>query len=547
MKIAIAQINPTIGDFEGNASKIAAFSLRARKRGCTLAVFPELCISGYPPKDLLEKSDFVAAGRSSLSGLVESVTGIGVIVGLVDVNRRSHGNALLNSAVLFENGKILRWENKRLLPTYDAFDEGRYFAPGTETLPFEYRGRKIGLSICEDAGNDAEIFACRRYDRDPVAEMVAGGADLIINISASPFHMGKAKNRSEMLSAICRRHGVPLIFSNQVGGNDSILFDGMSAAYDGRGTLVARAADFREDLIEIDLSSGKGKIHPVSASETESVYRALVMGTGDYVKKCGFKRAVIGLSGGIDSALTAVIAARALGPSNVKAIFMPGRFTAGDNFEDARKLAENLRIEYGVIPIDDLFERFLTVLPGLDGDDPGITEQNLQARIRGTLLMAFSNKEGGLVLTTGNKSELAVGYCTLYGDMTGGLAVLADVPKTLVYTIARFVNGKRAVIPSRILEKAPSAELAPGQTDRDDLPPYEILDRILKAYVEEKKGLATIVKMGFPPELVEEVIRRIDRNEYKRQQAAPCLQVTSRAFGYGRRYPIAQRFTPGPL
>ncbi|MBU2622702.1 MAG: NAD+ synthase [Proteobacteria bacterium] len=549
MKTAIAQINPVIGDFEYNFSRIKHYADKAKAHSCDMVVFSELVISGYPPRDLLEKKDFIEANLSCLSRLVDEIRGIGVICGFVDRNPVDEGKPLYNSAVLFENGKILHRVNKRLLPTYDVFDESRYFEAGTECTPYGYKGEKIGITICEDVWNDKDIFQKRIYHINPVDLMIKGGASLLVNISASPFHVGKKEFRWDLFGAIARKYKVPLIFANQVGGNDSILFDGMSAAFDKDGKIRALARDFEEDIIFYDSDEQTGmtyeeNIHKVSGSDVESVLKALIMGTRDYVVKCGFSKVVLGLSGGIDSALTAFIAAKALGSENVLSVFMPSGYTSVDNFEDTKKLAGNIGIGFEVIPVDGVFKEFIRLLsPSFREGEPDITEQNIQARIRGTILMALSNRQGRLLLSTGNKSELAVGYCTLYGDMNGGLAVISDIPKTEVYGLARFINREEEIIPARIIEKAPSAELKPDQTDQDDLPPYEILDSILKGYIEDLKGAGELVKSGFDPKLVEDVISRVDRNEYKRHQAAPGLKVTTKAFGYGRRYPLAQRYT----
>lgn len=544
MKIALAQINPTIGDFSGNTEKIICFADKALARGCELVVFSELAISGYPPRDLLEKPDFVRVNRSCLKRLVDTIQGIGVVVGTLLENPREEGKTLFNGAVLFEGGRVIGESAKRLLPTYDVFDERRYFEPGDTFSPVVYRGRKIGLTICEDAWNDKDFFRKRMYDLDPVALIAEAGADLLINISASPYHLGKRDFRHRMLSAQARKHCLPLVFVNQAGGNDDVVFDGISSGFAPDGGLAVQARDFEEDLVVWDLNApAQEEMHTVSAPGVESVLRALVIGTRDYVTKCGFSKVVIGLSGGIDSAVTAAVAVEALGPENVSTVFMPSPYTSRENFEDTEALARSLGVDYQVIPINDMFRAFLNhLVPGFDPRAPTVTEQNIQARIRGTILMALSNRSGALVLSTGNKSELAVGYCTLYGDMNGGLAVISDVPKTLVYEVARLVNRNREVIPDRILEKAPSAELKPDQTDQDDLPDYHVLDAILKGYIEDFKGPDELAIEGFDPQVVQEVLRRVDLNEYKRHQAAPGIKITSKAFGYGRRYPIAQRY-----
>ena len=550
MKIALAQIDPTIGDFEQNTEKMMGFIEKAKGQSCDLVVFSELVICGYPPRDLLERRDFVTENLRHLRRLVDSVTGIGVICGFVDENLHEEGNLLYNSAVLFDGGEILHQSHKRLLPDYDVFDERRYFEPGMEWLPFSYKGSTIGLTICEDIWNDRDfyprrLFSRRLYPVDPVAGMIKEGADIIINISASPFYAGKRELKWDMLGSMAKKYRVPLLYVNQVGGNDSVLFDGASTAFDSRGQLAARAQDFEEDMVLFDTETQKGDLHPVSGTQVESVLKALIMGTRDYMRKCGFGKAVVGLSGGIDSALTACIAVRALGKDHVMAVFMPSEYTSQANFEDTTLLAQNLGIELTRVPISGLLEKFLQELPPIFKDvATEVTGQNIQARIRGTLLMAFCNKLGALLLSTGNKSELAVGYCTLYGDMSGGLAVISDVPKAMVYELARLMNRDQEIIPGRILQKPPSAELKPDQVDQDDLPPYELLDGISKAYIEENKGLNEIVAMGFDPAVVKETICRIDRSEYKRHQAPPGLKVTTKSFGYGRRYPIAQRYLP---
>ncbi len=546
MKIAIAQINPIIGDFEYNFARIKNFSKKAVALSCDLVVFPELVVSGYPPRDLLERNDFIEANLACLNRLVDSIRDIGVVCGFVEKNPSGKGNSLYNAAVLFEDGNIVHRAFKRLLPTYDVFDERRYFEPGTECAPFSYKGHSLGLAICEDVWNDKDIFQKSIYTIDPVSLMVEKGADLIINISASPFYMGKEVFRQEMLRSIARKYSVPLVFANQVGGNDGLLFDGISTAFDRQGNIAVRAREFEEDLVVFDSES------PVSTEDNPQavlgtgvtmVFKALVAGTRDYAIKCGFSKAILGLSGGIDSALTAAIASLALGRENVLAVFMPSRYTSKDNYQDTKKLADNLGIDLIQIPIDGMFKEFLRFLsPSFKTEEPGVTEQNIQARIRATILMGFSNRDGLLLLSTGNKSEASVGYCTLYGDMSGGLAVISDVPKTMVYELSGLVNAEKEWIPKRIIEKAPSAELKPNQKDQDDLPPYEILDAVLKGYIEDLKSPDELVQMGFDKKLVENVISKVVRSEYKRQQAAPGLKVTSKAFGYGRRYPIAQRY-----
>ena len=548
MKIAIAQINPIVGDFEYNLERIIRFIKKAKDLSCDLVIFSELVITGYPPLDLLEKPDFIKANLACLEELLKSINGIGVICGFVDRNINDKGKLLHNSAVLFENGRILQRVNKILLPTYDVFDERRYFEPGQMSKTFFYKGHKIALTICEDAWNDEEIFIRRIYDMDPVKFLCKNDTDLLINISASVFSMGKKKFREHMLSSIAKKYGIYLLYANQVGGNDSLLFDGRSTVFDKQGKIWAQAREFEEDLLVFDFNAQNKRTpkkphDPKQGSNIESVLKGLIMGTRDYVTKCGFKKVVIGLSGGIDSALTAYIAVKALGGKNVSTLFMPSQYTSQDNYEDIEKLVKNLGISFTDIPIDSIFKEFLQpISPGYNTDNPSVAEQNIQARIRGTILMAWSNKHGSLVLSTGNKSELAVGYCTLYGDMNGGLAVISDVPKTLVYELCAFINRENEYIPQRIIEKPPSAELKPHQTDEDDLPPYEILDPILKGYIEEYKSADDLANMGFDSAIVDDVISRIHINEYKRNQAAPGLKVTSKAFGYGRRYPLAQKY-----
>jgi NAD+ synthetase len=546
MKIGIAQINPLIGDFRGNTAKIVQRAAEARDRGCDLVVFSELVLSGYPPRDLLEKDEFVQANLDAFNCLVDAIRGVAVVCGYVDRNPELEGKPLFNAAALFEDGRVRHRVCKRLLPTYDVFDESRYFEPGAEApRVVAFRGHRLALTVCEDLWNDKDIFPRPLYHSDPVALAAAAGADLLINVAASPFEVSKPAFRERILATAARKHRLAVVFANQVGGNDSLVFDGASAAFDTRGRLAARAADFAEDLAVFDTAAASGDLRRPCASAAEAVYRALVLGTRDYVTKCGFSRAVVGLSGGIDSALVACIAAEALGPENLHTVFMPSRYTSADNVVDTRELASNLQAGFQTIPIDDMFQAVVRSLnPGFDPAAPTVVEQNIQARIRGTLLMAISNRDGSLVLTTGNKSELAVGYCTLYGDMNGGLAVISDVPKTLVYEVSRFINRGRQIIPRRILEKAPSAELRPDQTDQDDLPPYDLLDQILKGHVEESKGVERLVAEGFDRETVLDVVGRVARNEYKRRQAAPGLKVTPKAFGEGRRLPLATRFVP---
>lgn len=542
VRIAAGQINPIIGDFEGNCRKMEEAAKKAREAGCRLVVFPELSVSGYPPRDLLERRSFIKENLNAVERLMENIQGIAVLLGYVERNGEPGENNLYNAALLFEDGRVLHKVRKRLLPTYDVFDERRYFEPGSESKPVMWNGVRLGITICEDMWNDKEVFESRKYRVDPVADLCGQGAELLINISASPFNTGKPAFRESLISSVARRHKVPVFYVNQVGGNDSLLFDGASLGFHSDGTLAVRAESFVEDLLVFEpKETSPQRIADVPACVEEEVYRALVMGTRDYVTKCGFKKVVIGLSGGIDSALTAAVAADALGAENVSTIFMPSEYTSSDNDADTKSLAENLGCHFDVVPIAPMFDSFLGASDIFCREEHGVTEQNIQARVRGTLLMALSNKTGALVLTTGNKSELAVGYCTLYGDMNGGLAVISDVPKTLVWDISRYINRDGEVIPQRIIDKVPSAELRPDQSDQDELPAYEVLDAILHAYVEQVKAPAEIVAMGYDADVVADVVRRVEINEYKRQQAAPGLRVTAKAFGYGRRYPIAKR------
>lgn len=543
MKIALAQINPIVGGFNYNSRKISCFANMARDKGCELVIFPELAITGYPPRDLLEKEDFIAASLMAMDQLIASVKGIGVICGTIDRSHKQDGNPLLNGAILFRDAEIIAKTYKQLLPFYDVFDETRYFEPGPGATPISYGGIRLGITICEDIWNDKDFFSRRLYEEDPVALLADQGIDLIINVSASPFHAGKGEIRRNLLSGLAKKYRVPLICVNQVGGNDSLLFDGRSSAFDAKGNVAAQAKDFDEDLVVFDIKMQTGEKHPVCVSTTESALQALIMGVRDYLHKCHFSKAVIGLSGGIDSAVTACIAAKAIGNKNVMAAFMPSQFTSQDNYEDVVALAQNLGIRLETLPIDALFKNFRDTLTPVASDIlTDLTGQNLQARIRGTLLMAISNKLGAMLLSTGNKSEVAVGYCTLYGDMNGGLAVISDVPKTMVYEIGKLINKDGEIIPKRIFEKAPSAELKPDQRDQDDLPSYEMLDGILAAYVEGNKTPEQIVSLGYDNQLVKETLGRIYRSEYKRRQAPPGLRVTTKSFGEGRRYPIAQGF-----
>ena len=543
MKIALAQFNPTIGDFEGNSARILELAIEAKLGGADVAVFPELCLCGYPPQDLIERPVFVERNQTELAALARRIA-VPSLVGYVGKAHDNTGKPVTNSAALIGNGKILFEQHKMLLPTYDVFDEARYFQPAVTQHVFPLGPEQLGITICEDFWNDKSFWPERLYDRDPVTEIMGKGSTVLLNISSSPYTLRKRALRNDMLQAIATKHRAPVVYVNQVGGNDSLIFDGSSVAFSADGKLAARAKSFEEDLVFFDTATGKGDIRPAIGDEIEAVYRALVLGTRDYIRKCGFTEAVIGLSGGIDSALVAKIAADALGPENVMGVSMPGPFSADSSLRDAGTLAQNLGIRFDVLPISDLYSGYRRTLENtFEGKAVDITEENLQARIRGNLLMAISNKFGPMVLSTGNKSEMSVGYCTLYGDMAGGLSVISDVSKTMVYELAQYVNRERKIIPEEIITKVPTAELRANQTDQDTLPPYDVLDAILKAYVEDMQSPKEIAeKYKFPLDLVQWVTTSVDRNEYKRKQAALGLKVTWKSFGVGRRFPLAQRF-----
>ncbi|MBE3588883.1 MAG: NAD+ synthase [Thermoanaerobacteraceae bacterium] len=562
MRVAMAQLNPTIGDIGGNVTKIRQVAVKACRAGADLVVFPELAVTGYPPRDLLCRRDFLqrveralAEEMAPLSREVALIVGAPVRGAAQGDGENTDRDFLYNAALLYTEGRLAGRQDKSLLPNYDVFDESRYFYPAGSRMPVRLRGMNLGLTICEDIWNDKDYWNRQIYEVDPVEEMVARGADLILNISASPYHYGKIGLRLDMLRSIARKHHRPVIYVNQIGGNDELIFDGTSLAVDAGGEVVCLAASFEEELVLLEMGRERsrpvflepvGKINfqvPGTGSalpreDISHVYRALVLGIRDYLRKTGFQKALVGLSGGIDSSVTAALAAAALGPENVLGVSMPSRYSSPGSRSDARILAENLGIAFREIPIEGMFSAFLQCM-NRDGSPCGdLAEENIQARIRGNILMFLSNREGYLTLTTGNKSEMAVGYCTLYGDMSGGLAVLADVPKVMVYQLARYINRGREIIPESVLVKPPSAELRPNQVDQDSLPPYEVLDTILQAYIEEEKSAEEIAALGFDPALVREVIRKVDRAEY---QAAPGLRVTSKAFGMGRRMPIAWR------
>jgi NAD+ synthase (glutamine-hydrolysing) len=547
VKIALAQINPTVGDFDGNIAKIVEFTRRASATGAELVVFSELVICGYPPADFLEKPSFVARAGQAVEEVAATTAAlpISIICGYVTPAGHGAGKHVRNSAALVCGGKIEFTQSKMLLPFYDVFDEQRYFAPAQRQDPIEIGGDRVALTICEDAWNDKCFWPTRLYAVDPVEELLRKAGDgpgsVVINISASPYWRGKRQIRLEMLAAIAKRHQVPVVMVNQVGGNDSLIFDGSSLAIGPDGEIIAQANAFEEDLVFADTATMTGDIRPKDHTRDAGIYEALVLGTRDYVRKCGFSKALVGLSGGIDSALVACIAVDALGKQNVRGITMPSQYSSTGSVSDSQTLAANLGIRLDTIAIEGLFRGYEAGLKEVfAGTRPDITEENIQSRIRGNLLMAMSNKSGALVLTTGNKSEMSVGYCTLYGDMVGALAVIGDVMKTRVYDLCRYINREREVIPAAIIEKPPSAELRPGQKDTDSLPPYAVLDPILEAYVERYETPEAIAAQhGFDLELVRSVVKLVERSEYKRQQAAPVLKVTEKAFGMGRRFPIA--------
>jgi NAD+ synthase (glutamine-hydrolysing) len=543
VKIALAQINPTIGDFTGNVEKILDFTRNAAEGGADLVLFPELAVCGYPPADFLDKPSFVARSEEAIAEIAQATAELTIasIVGYVTRAHASTGKRVMNSAALVREGQIAFVQSKMLLPFYDVFDDQRYFAPAEKQHLCHFSGKRVALTICEDTWNDKNFWQKRLHSVDPVEELMRGGGEIILNIAASPYWRGKRKTRREMLAAIARHHCAPVVMVNQVGGNDSLLFDGSSLVIAADGAVIAQAKSFEEDLIFCDIGARTGDMHWQTDNIDEAVYNALVMGTRDYVRKCGFSKVLVGLSGGIDSALVAAIAVDALGKENVTGVGMPSPYSSTGSVEDSRRLAENLGIRFEIISIRDLFAQYGKALdPLFTGLKPDITEENIQSRIRGNLLMALSNKFNALVLTTGNKSEMSVGYCTLYGDMVGALAVIGDVVKTRVYGLCRWVNRDEERIPAAILEKPPSAELRPGQKDTDSLPPYEVLDPILEAYVECYETPEEIAaKRHVDLQLVRKVVKLVERSEYKRQQAAPVLKVTKKAFGPGRRFPIA--------
>lgn len=546
MKVALIQTNPIIGDFAANCRTILDYANQAASQQCQLAVFPELAISGYPPLDLLERSSFIDDHQRFFKKLRDDLPDIHVLLGILEPRSASVGKKLYNSAVIVKAGAVQHTTRKKLLPSYDVFDESRYFAAGSAAKPYTIEGLTFGVTICEDIWN----YTISEYPQDPVTELIevarqqGTSLDYLINISASPYHRGKDKIRNTLFSTICNGSKLPLFYVNQVGGQDSLIFDGQSRVLDATGQVRGLAPAFAEDMIIYDTRTGSGDIRKISPEpEVAMLHGALMLGLRDYVLKSGFRSVVLGLSGGIDSALTAALAVAALGKENVFGVALPSPYSSTGSVEDARALAENLGCRFEILPISGLFELFCQALePVFEGRPEGVTEQNIQARIRGNVLMALANKFGCLLLTTGNKSEMAVGYCTLYGDMSGGLAVISDVPKLQVYELAHYVNRSQLIIPVNTIEKPPSAELQENQVDQDDLPAYEILDQVLELYLEKGLGVQEIIMQGFEAAVVGDIIKRIRVNEYKRKQAPMGLKVTSKAFGFGRRLPNVQGY-----
>ncbi len=546
MKITIAQLNPTIGDITGNLEKAFQTIDQAHVDKSDLVVFPELFITGYPPRDLLERPSFIERVQDALEQLQQyskQKPETGILMGAPVPTGKPSGRGLYNAAVLIQAGAVLFTQHKTLLPTYDVFDEERYFDAATAVQTIPFRGETLGITVCEDAWNDPELWEKRLYDTDPVEDLVKQGVSLLINISASPYHVGKEVLRNRILSTYARKFGVPAVMVNQVGGNDELIFDGRSMFVDSAGDMVTALPAYEEQVQTVDSHAEAEPDSYAPLDDMASMHDALVLGLKDYIGKCGFTQVVLGLSGGIDSAVTCCLAVEAIGAENVLGVAMPSQYSSQGSIDDARSLADNLGMPLKLIPITDIFSSYMDVLQEhFEGREPDLTEENIQARIRGALLMSLSNKFGSLLLTTGNKSELAVGYCTLYGDMCGGLAVISDVPKTMVYSLAEYINRDREVIPRETITKPPSAELRPDQTDQDSLPEYDVLDRILYHYVDEMLSLKELLAMDFDPDVVRWVVRAVDLNEYKRKQAPPGLKVTTKAFGMGRRMVISAKY-----
>jgi NAD+ synthase (glutamine-hydrolysing) len=545
MKITLAQLNPVVGDISGNLAKLAE-TLRICPAAADLIVFPELFLVGYPPRDLLERPAFIRRSQEALEEVAKlsaTYPHLGILVGAPRATDRERGKGLANTAFLFFQGKLIFSQDKSLLPTYDVFDETRHFDPAREINVVPFKGEKLGISICEDAWCGEESWCSHFYERDPMEALAKAGATILFNLSASPWQVGKEEVRYRLMGAHAQKYQLPFIYVNQVGGNDELIFDGHSHAFDARGEPLAILRGFEEAVALVDTAqTGNPDLH-VPTEPIAGVHDALILGLRDYLHKTGFTKAVVGLSGGVDSAVVCALAAAALGPDNVMGVAMPSQFSSSGSLTDAEKLADNLGVALKVIPIKTIYEAYLEAFQEhFAVDQVDVTLENVQARIRGNILMALSNRFGHIVLATGNKSELSVGYCTMYGDMSGGLSLIGDVPKTMVYELARYINRSREIIPVSIIDKAPSAELRPDQKDQDTLPPYDILDRIIQLYLVEAHAADEIIARGIPPETVCWVIRAIDRNEYKRRQAAPALKVTSKAFGMGRRLPIAARY-----
>ena len=541
MNAGLAQINTTVGDFAGNTDKILRAYRELVQAGADFVITPELAVCGYPPMDLVFRSGFIAAAERRVEALAAETGSVPLIVGTIEPNPAPHGRPCHNSAVVLQNGRRLAAAHKSLLPTYDVFDEGRYFEPASQVTVADIAGRRTGITICEDLWT-AEYLPRDFYGRSPLDELAASGIDLLLNLSASPFEAGKPVKRRAMLGAIARRLKVPLVYANLVGGNDQLVFDGHSLAFAADGNLAAELPGFREINALVTIPAAV-PFPPAEHSDVADIHDALVLGLRDYLGKCGFKQVVIGLSGGIDSAVTAALAVAALGQDNVLGVTMPGPFSSQGSIDDSIGLARQLGIECRTVPIGGGFEAMEKQLaPVFSGHPPDVTEENLQARLRGMTLMALSNKFNRMVISTGNKSELAVGYCTIYGDMAGGMALISDVPKMMVYQLARYINRHGEIIPRNTIDKPPSAELRADQKDQDTLPPYEVLDEILRLYVEEQLTTEEVAARGFAADTVRWVAHKVETNEYKRQQAAPGIKVTSKAFGIGRRVPIAQKF-----